>query len=235
MDLLGFFPTFTKKDPLANSTGFKTLAPTPEHVSATCSEVEFSPRPATPEIVIFGADSPPGSPAVSESFVNETFEPDDNFEDPEDPPLHSTLNYQQMIETRMKQVHEEFDVRTDLEQNVARWHEMIRPKLEEVERRPLFHIKEYSDRILERLEETLERRMLFENLIDGQSAGDAARYFSAALQLANTNNIDIHTSEIKTDIELTLISSDTTRHEITCETPKSSRPKSKKRSLNFSL
>lgn len=243
MDLLGFFPTFTKKDPLLNSTGFKTLAPTPEHISTTGSDAGFSPRPHSPEIVIFDtSNSSPSSPHVSESYVAETFETE-NFdneiedeeheergeEEEEESPLHSTLNYQQIIESRMKEIQEEFDVRTDLEQNVARWHEMIRPKLEEVERRPPFHIQEYSDRIINRLSENSEHRINFDTLIVDQSPGEAARYFSAVLQLANTYNVDIETSENKTDIQLTLLNNDIIRHEISCETPKSSRSKNKKR------
>ncbi|XP_043480777.1 uncharacterized protein LOC122510306 [Leptopilina heterotoma] len=233
MDLLGFFPTFTKKDPLLHTTGFKTLAPTPEHISTSGSDAGFSPRPSSPEIVIFDTtNTPPDSPRVSETYEAETFETE-NFDLDEESPLHSTLNYQKIIESRMKEIHQEFDVRTDLEQNVARWHEMIRPKLEEIERRPQFNIHEYSDLIIKKLEETMEREIPFEQLIVDQSPGEAARYFSAALQLANTYNVDIKTSEKNTDIQLTLLNNDLTRHEISCETPEVSRSKKKKSSKHL--
>lgn len=234
MDLLGFFPTFTKKDPLLHTTGFKTLAPTPEHISTSGSDAGFSPRPTSPEIVIFDTtNSPPDSPRVSETYEAETNFETENFHLEEESPLHSTFNYEKIIESRMKEIHQEFDVRTDLEQNVARWHEMIRPKLEEIERRPPFNIHEYSDLIIKKLEETMERKIPFEQLIVDQSPGEAARYFSAALQLANTYNVDIKTNEKNTDIQLALLNNDLTRHEISCETPEVSRSKKKKSSKHL--
>ena len=216
MDLLGFFPSFTKQDPLSNSLNIKTLATTPEHVSASFSDREFSPRPASPGIVIYDSHTPPDSPAMHDSFDAEE-------------PLHSTLNYQQMIECRMREIREEFDNRTDLEHEVAQWHSDIKPILQEAERRPPFHIHEYEDRIVAKLEDTTERKIAFENMVVEQSPAEVARYFLASLQLANNYNVDIKTDEENTNIELLLLSSDNTHKEVPFETPRSSKVKKTKR------
>lgn len=222
MDLLGFFPSFTKQDPLSRGSWkevplpIKTLAPTPEHVSASFSDHGFSPRPPSPEIAIFDSHTPPDSPAMADAFDV-------------DEPLHSTLNYQQMIECKMREIREEFDNRTDLEHDVAQWHQDIKPILQEAERRPPFHIHEYEDRIIEKLEETTERKMAFENVVVEQSPAEVARYFLATLQLANNYNVDIKTDAENTNIEVLLISSENSRSDVPYETPKSSKVKNPKR------
>ena len=213
MDLLGFFPSFTKHDPLSNSLPVKRFVSTPEHMSPHCSDVS---RPVTPEVTIYDANTPSDSP-----MMDSTFEADD-------PPLHSTLNYQQVVECRMRKILEEFDVRTDLEQNVARWHETIKPKLLEAEKRPPFHIHEYGNRIVQKLESSKEHKIDFDDVAAKQPSAEVARYFLASLQLANSYNVDIRTNAENNNIELFLLDSENARSEVSYETPKSSKANTKR-------
>ncbi|XP_046743841.1 condensin-2 complex subunit H2-like [Diprion similis] len=115
-------------------------------------------------------------------------------------------NYRELVEQRIKQIGEETREQSDLEQRVAEWHRSLRPKLVAAERRPAFHMHEYSSRIIEALEATGSRKLPFGNLIKNQSTPEVARYFLASLQLANSYDIAINaTADSGCGIELKLL------------------------------
>ena len=167
-------------------------------------------RPVTPEVTVHVANTPSDSP-----MMDDTFEVDD-------PPLHSTLNHQQIVECHMRKILEEFDVRTDVEQNVARWHQKMKPKLQEAEKRPSFHIHEYGKRIIKKLENTAEHKIDFDVIVAEQPFPEVSRYFLASLQLANSYKIDIRTNAKNNNIELFLLDVENARPEVPYETPKKS-------------
>ncbi|XP_046614888.1 condensin-2 complex subunit H2-like [Neodiprion virginianus] len=115
-------------------------------------------------------------------------------------------NYRELVEQRIKQIGEETREHSDLEQRVAEWHRSLRPKLIAAERRPAFHMHEYSSRIIEALETASNKKLPFGNLIQNQSTPEVARYFLASLQLANSYDIAINaTADSGCGIELKLL------------------------------
>ena len=104
---------------------------------------------------------------------------------------------------------------TDLAKRVARWHESIGPRLEEVEKRGNFDIHDYGSRILESFPEDSRKTTLnFSQITKGHGKEEVARLFLSSLMLANTYNIELrsetHQTEAMDDIELVLLSK--TRH-----------------------
>lgn len=82
----------------------------------------------------------------------------------------------------IKEIYEELNLQTDEDHKVAKWHEEIKPRLKEAERKPPFCIYEYETRILQRLEKS-NRKLKFDDIVRQEPPCEVARYFSAALQL----------------------------------------------------
>lgn len=73
--------------------------------------------------------------------------------------------------------------RTTLEETVMRWHETIKPKLAAAEKIKQFDINLYGTQILSKLAANQERKLLLSNVVENRPKNEAARFFSATLQL----------------------------------------------------
>ncbi|KAJ4886645.1 Condensin-2 complex subunit H2 [Raphanus sativus] len=81
---------------------------------------------------------------------------------------------------------------TDLAARVSSWKQKIEQNLEEQELHPPFDIREYGERILDKL--TVEESghvEAFTDLMQDQEKHDVARAFSALLQLVNNGEVDL--------------------------------------------
>lgn len=96
---------------------------------------------------------------------------------------YSLPDYQTLIEHKMKEIFEESNVTTELDQTVAKWHASLQPKLSEVETRPTFRIHDYSSRIIEELQTLEQKTVNFDTIVQDKPAYEVARYFLASLQL----------------------------------------------------
>ena len=77
---------------------------------------------------------------------------------------------------------------------VAKWHEMIGPRLESVERRNAFDIHAYGSRILNNFSPQ-RSSVSFNSVVRGQKPEEKSRYFLSMLMLANTENVEISTAD----------------------------------------
>jgi len=77
---------------------------------------------------------------------------------------------------------------------VANWHEMIGPRLETVERRNAFDIHSYGSSILNNFSQD-RKEVTFNSVVRGQKPEEKSRYFLSMLMLANTENVEISTTE----------------------------------------
>lgn len=118
---------------------------------------------------------------------------------------YSLPDYQTLIEHKMKEIFEESNVTTELDQTVAKWHASLQPKLSEVETRPTFRIHDYSSRIIEELQTLEQKTVNFDTIVQDKPAYEVARYFLASLQLANTYNVEIKTKSNDNNIEIMLL------------------------------
>lgn len=98
--------------------------------------------------------------------------------------LKSRYNLEKLVKHKIKKIYDELDLQSDEDQKVARWHEEIKPRLVEAERKPPFRIHEYESRILQKLE-TSDRRIQFSEIVQAEPPSEIARYFSATLQLVS--------------------------------------------------
>ncbi|XP_075227574.1 condensin-2 complex subunit H2-like isoform X2 [Lycorma delicatula] len=82
-----------------------------------------------------------------------------------------------------------------LSERVAVWHKLIRPKLEEAEKKSHFDIHEYGSRILEKFPVDCKRPednvIMFSEIVAGLPPGEVARNFLSSLCLANTYNLEL--------------------------------------------
>lgn len=95
----------------------------------------------------------------------------------------SLPEYQTLIEGKMKEIFEESNVTTELDQTVAKWHASLQPKLSEAEIRPAFRIHDYASRIIEALHTLEQKKINFDSVVQNEPACEVARYFLASLQL----------------------------------------------------
>ncbi|XP_043511240.1 uncharacterized protein LOC122529299 isoform X3 [Frieseomelitta varia] len=118
---------------------------------------------------------------------------------------YSLPDYQTLIEDKMKEIFEESNITTELDQIVGKWHTSLQPKLLEAEARPPFRIHDYSCRIIKALQALEQKKMNFNNVVQDKPACEVARYFLASLQLANTYNVEIKAGNSDDIIEITLL------------------------------
>ncbi|XP_003704517.1 uncharacterized protein LOC100879302 [Megachile rotundata] len=118
---------------------------------------------------------------------------------------YSLPDYQTLIEGKMKEIFEETDVVTELDQTVAKWHASLQAKLSEAEVRPAFRIHEYASHIINTLQTLDTKKMNFDNVVRNKPPCEVARYFLASLQLANTYNIELKTENNGKSIEIELL------------------------------
>ncbi|KAJ8668319.1 hypothetical protein QAD02_009982 [Eretmocerus hayati] len=114
-------------------------------------------------------------------------------------------DFNDLVRHKIKKICDELDVQTVEDQKVAKWHEEIKPRLMEAERKPPFHMHEYQSRIVSKLK-LYDRKLKFDDIVCQEPTAEIARYFSATLQLASTHNLDINSSKSDEDsIELILL------------------------------
>lgn len=119
---------------------------------------------------------------------------------------NSLPNYERLIEHEMKKLFENSDVQTELDRKVNEWHQLIRPKLIELEKKPIFRIHEYASQIIQKLQNKGHQKVTFDNIIDGECSYEIAKYFLALLQLANSYKVDINAKESNNEcIEILLL------------------------------
>ncbi|XP_011302853.1 uncharacterized protein [Fopius arisanus] len=148
--------------------------------------------------------TPPHSPAFSGGFELED-EPVENedFVETEG----ATLTHQQKIERRMQELQKEFDVRHDREEETVRWFDMMET-LKAAEKRPVFDVREYEEKIVRGLTDEPDNRLGFEELAWREKPEDIARLFVASLHLANTYTVDITASADQSNVHLNLLKRD---------------------------
>lgn len=98
---------------------------------------------------------------------------------------------------------EDFALNTQLSERVNKWQAKLVPILEDEERRGVFDIHEYSNRIIEKAQDGLQRQKRksdgsiqkvpttvdFERIAEGATPSDVCRLFLASLSLANAGNV----------------------------------------------
>lgn len=95
--------------------------------------------------------------------------------------------YHSRIERSVREIYESSDVRTAQEEAVARWHELMKPKLREVELRPPFDMSHYGARLIQNLRSIDDHRINFKEMVRQKmiKSTEIARYFLASLQLVS--------------------------------------------------
>ena len=130
-----------------------------------------------------------------------------------------SLSYEEMVAKKVEEFvaqSREFMRSSELAMKVANWHEMIGPRLETVERRNAFDIHSYGSSILNNFSQD-RKEVTFNSVVRGQKPEEKSRlvntskqqqqqylslftfyflrYFLSMLMLANTENVEISTTE----------------------------------------
>lgn len=80
--------------------------------------------------------------------------------------------------------------KSQFQENVEKWHEMIQPKLHDAEQRSTFCIRDYASQIIKALRSNDQRRVNFDTIIQKEHPCDVARYFLASLDLVRETIIE---------------------------------------------
>ena len=132
-------------------------------------------------------------------------------------------------------------------EKVQNWHKQLKPILMESEMRCDFDIHEIGSHIIDAFsnETYVECPIItFENIMVSKRMDYTSRYFLSMLQLANSNNIEIHVKNkstskcaYKSDIELKLISRarQNLSEEIESHQPSNNRKRKQNTGINFEL
>jgi len=133
-------------------------------------------------------------------------------------------SYEDLVAKRVAefvQKSQDFLKSSELTLRVAKWHDMIGPRLDKVEQRKAFDVHAYGTHVLNSFNNTPGKNsenypVDFVDIVSGKKAEEVARYFLSTLMLANTENVKIGT-KVGTDpmlgmdnVQLTLLSR--TRH-----------------------
>jgi len=110
-------------------------------------------------------------------------------------------SYEELVARRVQEfVHksQEFLKSSELTQRVAKWHQMIGPRLDRVEQRKAFDVHLYGSRVLKSFDDNPAKSnessyVPFNTVVRGQKGEEVARYFLSTLMLANTMNVGIST------------------------------------------
>lgn len=170
MELLGFAPSVSKIDP---------IDPIDDDV--------YDSDPSTPSHYYTPVASPPSTPirqllTPSKIKISSSQKKSDEMRE-----RFQTSDFDAVLKHKIKSIKEELNLITDEDQKVAKWHEEIKPRLKEAERKPPFQIHEYEDKIIRKLHTRKGRRLSFEDIVSEQPEGEVARYFSATLNLVSKN------------------------------------------------
>jgi len=134
-------------------------------------------------------------------------------------------SYEDLVAKRVAefvQKSQDFLKSSELTRRVAKWHEMIGPRLDKVEQRKAFDVHAYGSHVLNTFPATGTSSsnkpgpVDFVDVVRGQRGEEVARFFLSTLMLANTENVKISTKagtdpQLGMDnVQLTLLSH--TRH-----------------------
>jgi len=134
-------------------------------------------------------------------------------------------SYEDLVAKRVAefvQKSQDFLKSSELTRRVAKWHEMIGPRLDKVEQRKAFDVHAYGSHVLNTFPATATSSnkkpgpVDFADVVRGQRGEEVARFFLSTLMLANTENVKIGTKagtdpQLGMDnVQLTLLSH--TRH-----------------------
>ncbi|XP_076652853.1 uncharacterized protein LOC143359077 isoform X2 [Halictus rubicundus] len=184
IDLLGFRISEKQSNCIQNNTTeIMSRSPSPEDARLESAHNSFDIAPQSPILCNDWYE-----PSISEIDVS-----------------YSLPDYQTLIEDKMKEIFEESNVTTELDQTVAKWHASVQPILSEAEIRPTFRIQDYASNIMGTLQTLEQKSTKFDDIVQNKPAYEVARYFLASLQLANTYNIEIKTTNSDDNIEIALL------------------------------
>merc|ERR1712142_705893 len=153
------------------------------------------------------------------SFIMEDFGPVNDHDHNKEGDSYEDLVAKRVAEFVQKS--QDFLKSSELTMRVAKWHDMIGPRLDKVEQRKAFDVHAYGTHVLNSFNDTLGKNsennpVDFVDVVSGKRAEEVARYFLSTLMLANTENVKIGT-KVGTDpmlgmdnVQLTLLSR--TRH-----------------------
>jgi len=102
--------------------------------------------------------------------------------------------YEELVAKRVAefiQKSNEFLKSSELTRRVAKWHEMIGPRLDLVERRKAFDVHLYGSGVLNTFKRGDSSLIDFGDVVRGHKGEEVARYFLSTLMLANTENVEI--------------------------------------------
>ena len=119
-------------------------------------------------------------------------------DEPSDEAGNSSLSYEELVARRVEEFiskSQEYMRSSELSQKVAKWHEMIGPRLENLEKRKAFDIHAYGSQVIRECEASKKTEVPFREVIKGQKKEEISRFFLSTLMLANTGNVDISTAE----------------------------------------
>lgn len=96
----------------------------------------------------------------------------------------------------------ETEKQTELAARVSTWKQRIEQTLKEQDRRPVFDIHQYGERIMDKLslEADDSGSLAFTDVVVGQPKHEVARTFSALLQLVNNGNVDLQRPQSSDDL-----------------------------------
>ncbi|KAM9824597.1 condensin-2 complex subunit H2 [Neosynchiropus ocellatus] len=136
------------------------------------------------------------------------FDEGEEFKSPDD-----GLSYEDLVTLRVEQLvatSHGYAQETALSRRVKEWEEKIKPVLDLQEKRPVFDIHEYGNRIVSSLSEVGQRRP-FSSVVSGLDNFEACKFLLASLQLANDYTVEIDsTGSLEESLDtmgLTLLSS----------------------------
>ncbi|KAF7997784.1 hypothetical protein HCN44_009182 [Aphidius gifuensis] len=168
------------------------------------------------DTISFNDDCISPSPEASCSYTPPLSSPppdyDDNSDQSDDPGPDEyqdmTLTYEKRIELKMKELQDDFDSKNDRVNETSRWLKTMEI-LKIAEKRPIFHVHEYGNKIIKNLKRSHENRLSFDDIVTTEEPEDIARLFLASLHLANTHEVDIHvtTNNSLSNVDLRLKSS----------------------------
>ena len=121
-----------------------------------------------------------------------------DVDEPSDEAGNNSLSYEELVARRVEEFitkSQEYMRSSELSQKVAKWHEMIGPRLENLEKRKAFDIHAYGSQVIRECEASQKAEVPFREVIKGQKKEEISRFFLSTLMLANTGNVDISTSD----------------------------------------
>ena len=91
---------------------------------------------------------------------------------------NDSLSYEELVARKVEQFmtkSQEYMRSSELAQKVAKWHDMIGPRLESLEKRKAFDIHAYGSRVISKCEENRKPDLPFNDIVSGQKPEEISR------------------------------------------------------------